>query len=87
MKQKTTRKPTREQVKQAIKQLTTGEDADETCTSKEIKSRCSATDRSVRHKLRSLREYTDAVRCKVETDPQPKYHYWWEPLEQSEDAT
>jgi transcriptional antiterminator len=67
-----------EVVVETIQDMTTGARSEDYVTSTEICSECEAVQSTVERKLKAIRGVLDNVEHELQTDPRPRYVYWWD---------
>lgn len=67
-----------EVVVETIQDMTTGARSKDYVTSTEICSECEAVQSTVERKLKAIRGVLDNVEHELQTEPRPRYVYWWD---------
>jgi hypothetical protein len=67
-----------EVVVETIQDMTTGPHSEDYVTSTEICRECNAVQSTVERKLKAIRGVLDNVEHELQTDPRPRYVYWWD---------
>jgi len=67
-----------EVVVETIQDMTTGARSKDYVTSTEICNECDAVQSTVERKLKAIRGVLDNVEHELQTEPRPRYVYWWD---------